>query len=152
MQTREIVNSWLQDIGKKLNTHLFLEDSGLCVLNWKDDVEIIIEVPEEGNRIYLYSPLLDLSRYDDKEKLFEMVLKSGFLGKETGCASFGIDEDNNYLMLWYSFLASTVDVIGFENVLGNFILMAYIWKKRLLEKDFSSENNTEELADFNLKV
>ncbi len=133
MNIRDQVDGWLKELSKKIGSPLSLEENGVCVFSYGEDIECTVEVPEGSAMVYLYCPILDLSNLDEKEKerLFKRLLALNFFGFETGGAVFGLDEERNRIILWFGFYARGIDSLGFENILGNFLSFSEKWKSEI---------------------
>lgn len=130
MNTQQAVNHMLEEVAARTGVSgLRLNDAGLCGLSYIDDLELVLECPENSPLLYLYAPLAPLPD-QGAEVLFRQILKANFLGLETGGASFAIHERYNSVMLCHR---EAIDLLegnhGLEMLLSNFIAMASHWKK-----------------------
>jgi len=124
----------LQEVAARTGVSgLQLDEAGLCGLSYADDLELVLECPENSPLLYLYAPLAPLPDQGVKA-LFRQVLKANFLGLETGGASFAIHDRYNSVMLCHREAIDRLeDDYALETLLSNFIAMAGQWKKTLQE-------------------
>lgn len=132
MNTQQAVNHMLEEVaGRTGVSGLRLNDAGLCGLSYVDDLELVLECPENSPMLYLYAPLAPLPD-QGTDPLFRQILTANFLGLETGGASFAIHDRYNSVMLCHREAIDRLDGShGLEKLLSNFISMASHWKKAL---------------------
>lgn len=137
MGARDDVNNWLRELGSTAGIAIALDDNGVCGLKYKDNLEVIVEVPAMSNDVYIYSPLLKILSTTAQEKvtLYEELLKANFLCQQTKGATLSIDEQENSVVLCINQSIAMLDAVSFRNLFGNFIDIALDWKARLIKGD-----------------
>lgn len=142
MTHRERMSRWLENLGQVVGMALSLDDSGVCGFVYKNEVECIIEVPEETPVAYFYAPLLRLSDISAEEKrlLYEELLASNFLCLSTKGATLALDKIKEEIILCLSQSIDTLDDALFTNLLGNFAETALSWKESLGSKQWMAED------------
>ncbi len=68
--TLQKVREWTRVATQILGVDAELSDDGICTLLIGNDLVIAIEVPEEGDWFYLYSPLGELPKENMEEALY----------------------------------------------------------------------------------
>ncbi|MGF1562903.1 MAG: CesT family type III secretion system chaperone [Geminicoccaceae bacterium] len=115
------MNSLLGNLGMKLGiANLMLSDQGTCAFDYKDELEITIELPEASEQIYIYAVVTEIPKKGQK-KLFRKLLRLNLFCFETNGATFAIHEEHNCVLLCYQHAVQTLDQNGFETILENFL-------------------------------
>ena len=131
MDNNYIVNGWLKGLGTEAGiANLALNDNNLCAFQYGNDLEFIIELPPDSPILYMYSPMGSVPS-ENKEQLFERLLKANFFCLETHGATFSIDERSNRIILSYGHPIDQLDSLSFKNVVGNFLETAESWLTEL---------------------
>ena len=149
MDTVTLVNGFLEELGHQSGIEdLRLDDHRLCSLQYRDDVEIVIELPEQSPTVYFYAPMMPVPQ-QERETLFTRLLKLNFLCLETRGATLAIDEKNSRIILCYGHPVELLDFLAFENLTGNFAETARTLKTELnTPMDDTSSKASDERPDW----
>ncbi len=107
------------ELGARLKFKIELSDQGTCAINFDNH---IVEFEAKENALYFIANLTPLT---DAQASLESLLRASFLGKETGHASIGIE--NNDLML-FRIITLPMDYTYFESSLDLFVKAVRYWK------------------------
>lgn len=127
----QVLNDLLQTAGNKLQTKLFLDKNGICVIK-KDheNSQYIIELPKNSEVVYFYSPICKVP-FECSEEFFEKVLEKNLCGIAYNQATFGLDSKTQNIVITYTRSMRLLDDVTFFNILCNFIQIADRAKKDL---------------------
>lgn len=120
----QVLNGLLQTAGNKLQTKLFLDKNGVCVIK-KDheDSQYIVELPKNSEIVYFYSPICKVP-FDCSEEFFERILEKNLCGIAYNQATFGLDAKTQNIVITYTRSMRLLDDVTFFNILCNFITTA----------------------------
>ena len=136
---RQNVKQWIAAIGQRFGLSLSMEDDGHIVLNCADSLLILIEVPEEQDLVFLYSPLQRLpSDSEQQTAMLKRALTLNNFSLETGGASFGFDPRTSALLLTYAVSTVAIDGEMFAECLDRFIELAAAMKSQLADENVST--------------
>lgn len=79
---RELINNFLAEFGKQLDTELALDANGICIIQVYDGINLafeLLEDQEDGDRICLRSPLVSISGRHNLEDFFRHLLLYNFV-------------------------------------------------------------------------
>jgi len=102
----------LKEFGKELNLgDLEFDENNTCILGIDDEFSLHITYEENGDRLYLYSPLLDGLPRDDKTKLrlYERLLEGSMLGGKMAGGGVGVAVQEELILIH-----CTLDMAGAE--------------------------------------
>ena len=109
-----------------------------------DDIQIHMEPDPETGYCYIYSVLCRLPVSDAEQlAIFREVLSANNFGRGTGFATFSVDADQNELLLEQSFAPEKTEPEALRNLLGDFVTVVEIWRKRLPELGAPPAEETE---------
>ncbi|MDR2806991.1 MAG: CesT family type III secretion system chaperone [Puniceicoccales bacterium] len=104
MDHRTLVNSLFQAIASSLGFQVTLGNKNLCNIKRKStDEETIVELPSNGEILYIYTVIGDVP-FDNREKVFEFILRLNLHGHGTNRGMIGIDAKTNKFVLSHSLL------------------------------------------------
>lgn len=95
----------------------------VCSLCFDDNISVDIVYNKKNNQCFLASPIC-LIPNNDREKFYEQLLISNNTYNENGGVILGIEEEQNRVVLSYTFIADTFSYLKFKNVLRNFVDIA----------------------------
>ncbi|MGV3682146.1 MAG: CesT family type III secretion system chaperone [Acidovorax sp.] len=130
-----VVNQWLAALAAKAGLDgLGLDGQGGVALRYGDDIELLMELPEQSPVLHLYVPVLQLSQGMEQAAIFRQLLARNLFALETQGASFALDEGNERIVLQYPLVVAHSDAALFERVVGNLLEAAVAWKARLRDE------------------
>ena len=137
MPSAQVVNQWLEIIGQKIGLNLSLEEDNRCVIRDSTKQEFVIEIPEESDLFYLYSPLQALPNSEDRELFYEKILIMNLFGQRTGSATLALDPRISQIVMFYSAPVAHYNASTFGSVLSNFVKTSKRLRETLqhLERD-----------------
>ena len=97
--------------------------SSVCSLCFANNINVDIVYNEKINQCFFASPIC-LIPNNDREKFYEQLLISNNAYNENGGVILGIEEEQNRVVLSYTFIADTFSYFKFKNVLKNFVDIA----------------------------
>ena len=97
--------------------------SSVCSLCFGNSINVDIVYNEKINQCFFASPIC-LIPNNDREKFYEQLLISNNTYNENGGVNLGIEEEQNRVVLSYTFIADTFSYFKFKNVLKNFVDIA----------------------------
>ena len=97
--------------------------SSVCSLCFGNNISVDIVYNEKNNQCFFASPIC-LIPNNDREKFYEQLLISNNAYNENGGVILGIEEEQNQVVLSYTFIADTFSYFKFKNVLKNFVDIA----------------------------
>lgn len=109
----EIAKQNLKEFGKELGLgELEFDENNTCILGIDDDFSLHLTFEENGDRLYLYSPLLDGLPSDDKTKLklYERLLEGSMLGGKMAGGGVGVAVQEELILIH-----CTLDMAGAED-------------------------------------
>ena len=116
--------NFIQRYGKEVGLpNLKLNDNGVCSLCFANNINVDIVYNEKINQCFFASPIC-LIPNNDREKFYEQLLISNNTYNENGGVNLGIEEEQNRVVLSYTFIADTFSYFKFKNVLKNFVDIA----------------------------
>ena len=81
---------------------------------------------KDNDQCFFASPIGTVPA-DGREEFYRQLLVSNAFGIENGGAVLGIEEEEERVVLSYTFIASTFSFELFKTVLGNFVTMVENW-------------------------
>ncbi len=122
-----MIDHWLQALGKATGlAHLALNEKGVCAFKFDDSVDIVIEVPPEGDTLYLYAAIMRDIKAD--LAVYEQLLRLNYLGRETGGATFALNQRDASLILCLIRPLNLLDSARFFTLLQTFMEAAKKWR------------------------
>ena len=110
---RERINQWLAEIVPHLN--LKLDAQGVCSVGHESGLDCAIEVPESAAIVCLRIPVAPLTTLTNTQ--LRQCLATHLFGHATGGAAYGIDEEEEELVLWRTVGLAGLDAAGFAAIL-----------------------------------
>ena len=115
---------YIKRYGKEVSLpNLKFNENGVCSLCFNNKIKVDIVYNEQYNQCFLASPIC-LIPNNDREKFYEQLLISNNTYNENGGLNLGIEEEQNRIVLSYTFIADTFSYFKFKNVLKNFVDIA----------------------------
>jgi hypothetical protein len=143
MSERDAVNGLLRELGRKLGTpELALSDEGTCALDYEQRLQIVVELPEGSELVYVYSRLMRIPKKGQK-KLFRTLLRHNLLCYNTDGSTLAIDDAQEQVVLCYGHPWSELDQVAFENLLENFLTTANRLHADLTGQQFVDEDEVD---------
>lgn len=91
-----------------------------CSVNFEDQQEVLVFQPSESDRVYLASPVADLSD-ENREEVYEKALKLNFLAIATKGAVFSIDDSAEQMLLSVCANVESLDEHALAELLAEFL-------------------------------
>lgn len=120
-------SNYIQNYGKEVGLpNLKLNENGVCSLNFDGKINVDIVYNKDNDQCFFASPIGTVP-VDGREEFYKQLLLSNAFGIENGGAVLGIEEEEDRVVLSYTFIASTFSFELFKTVLGNFVTMVENW-------------------------
>jgi len=124
------INPLLEKLGQDIGLPgLALDDTQLCTLRFDGQDIIVIEVPQPGNRAYIYSMLFTIPEHG-KEAFYERLLEANLFGKETGGASFSCNVKTREVFLTRSLDLEELSYDAFKVALEELLQCIEYWREQ----------------------
>lgn len=139
-------SSYITNYGREVGLpNLKLNESGVCSLSFDGKINVDIVYNKDNDQCFFASPIGAVPA-DGHEEFYRQLLVSNAFGTENGGAVLGIEEEEERVVLSYTFIASTFSFELFKTVLGNFVTMVENWmgKYETLCRVSASSGSTEE--------
>lgn len=137
----------LLNYGKEVGLpDLKFNEHGVCSLTFNGKINVNIVYRPEQDQCYFSATVGEIPA-DHREEFFKQLLIANAFGIENSGAILGIEEEENHVILSYTFIASIFSFDLFKTVLENFVTMAGNWQKKcetlvsLSATEASSENS-----------
>ncbi|MDR3274147.1 MAG: CesT family type III secretion system chaperone [Puniceicoccales bacterium] len=125
------VDLWLKAINEQKNEHFTMDENKKCKFFYKDGIECTLELLEEKDRFYLYSPLVAVS---DDVTAMRRALEANLFQIATAGSVISVDKNSNYFVLSFAAKISDFSADIFINQLCIFLTTAHIVRAMLQEK------------------
>ena len=102
---------------------LKLDESGMCTLQWNDDVLLSLIVPQGAGAVY-FSVSLGPVPPGDREAFFERLLRKNFLLLDTDGATLALDDESREVHLTYALDLNHFSPETFPDLVGNLLQTA----------------------------
>ena len=123
-------SNYITNYGKEVGLpNLKLNENGVCSLNFDGKINVDIVYNKENDQCFFASPIGTVPA-EGREEFFKQLLVSNAFGIENGGAVLGIEEEEDRVVLSYTFIASTFSFELFKTVLGNFVTMVENWQNK----------------------
>ena len=132
-------SSYITNYGREVGLpNLKLNENGVCSLNFDSKINVDIVYNKDNDQCFFASPIGTVPA-DGREEFYRQLLVSN---------AFGIEEEEERVVLSYTFIASTFSFELFKTVLGNFVTMVENWmgKYENLCRVSASSGSTDEGA------
>lgn len=121
-RTRDLLSSFLREVGHKTGHHLELDDNDICGLDCKNGLTCgVILLDEE--RVGFFSPVLEMTGMD-KARLFDDLLGMNLFYLEPKGASIAYDRKGNRVLFCLTLGIDGLSSGMFSETLGLFIKAA----------------------------
>ena len=145
------VGAWLQELGQINGSPFRLDDAGRCCIRTNQQVDVVLDVPDEG-AYFVLSVVLTHEPLQENDPLFREALALNLFGEKTRGACVALDTASDKLVLCYRAEAEG-DFLRFQNVLSNFALLAKGINQQLSRPiDEETSPETSEISALFLKV
>ena len=148
MEERETVEALLTSLAEKTGIGpLDLDDSGVCQLEYDEDLRLFVEHPSGSPLLFLHSPVCSLSA-DSGAAFLRRLLAMNFLMLETRGCTLAVDERANTVSLCYGGFIDGLEADTLYSLLGNFVEAALAVRDKLSsEHDLSEASPSIESVD-----
>ena len=131
MDNRSVINDLFGNISNQLGFQVALGNNNLCNIKRKSTgEEYIVELPNNGNILYIYSALADVP-FDHREGTFEYILRLSLHGIETSQCIIGIDGRTNKFVLSRSLIIDGLNESTLFNSMSEFFSILPAVRERL---------------------
>ena len=128
---QQTVAGWLgQWVAVEGSDPWVLDERGMLGLQTDQGLQIELEVPAEGELLFLRAALGPLPQHDP-EAVYAKLLALKFLQQQAGGASFAIDEEQHHLALSLCQGIAHLDGTDFANLLRGFVAAAVDWHDKV---------------------
>ncbi|MDR0755872.1 MAG: type III secretion system chaperone [Puniceicoccales bacterium] len=117
---------------------LRLNEDNLCSLNFDSKINVDIVFRQEQDQC-IFASKIGTIPLENKDMVFEELLKANAFGIATAGAILGIDPDNDSIVLSYVFITQSFVYELFKTVLSNFVNLVEEWMQKL--EDLEKVNN-----------
>jgi hypothetical protein len=116
------VNLWLQAINEQKGEHFAVDENKKCKFFYKDGIECTLELLENNDDFYLYSPLAVAS---GDGAIMRRALEANLFQIATAGSVISIDKTSNYFVLSFSAKISDYSADMFLDRLCMFLTTAH---------------------------
>lgn len=128
----DIVNQWLEDMGKGLGHEIRLNEEGRCSIEFEDNVNIVFDSDEDSPVFYLSSPLMEIPADQDLAlMLLANALSLNLFMIETRGATIAVAEDIGQVMICFMQEKESCDEKRFSAIIEGFYETARNIRQRL---------------------
>jgi len=132
MSERHTINGLLQEFGRTIGIpDLDLDDEGYCILVIDEKLVINMEFDQLGQQLLIYSLVGETS--GDAARVHEQMLRSNYLGRDTGGATLGLRPEDGGVVLSQWVAVPGLDLPRFTAILETFVNQVDDWTRRLPE-------------------
>jgi hypothetical protein len=125
------VNLWLKAINEQKNKHFTMDEDKKCKFFYKDGIECTLELLEDKDRFYLYSPLMAAS---NDIAIMRKALEANLFQIATAGSVISVDKNSDYFVLSFAAKISDFSADMFMNQLCIFLTTAHVVRTMLQEK------------------
>ena len=133
-ETQTTISKWLESVGRDTGTTLSLDQDGHCNILFGDQLECMVEVPEDSVLVFMYTALKRAP--DDaaaRVQLLELALELNLFSIATGGASLAFDRRTQQIVLTFSGEVMAMDEDFFKGALGDLLDLAIDLHQKLQE-------------------
>ncbi|MCP4747330.1 MAG: type III secretion system chaperone [Desulfobacteraceae bacterium] len=139
MNRQEELSNYLRDISYRLGVGLpALDQNGVCAMRYDDKFNVILEVPDASDDIYMYAILM--SQHTASVQFYQKLLEANFLCMDTERATFCLDKESNDIVLCRTIEFENLTADKLEKVINQFLSAADKWNNKLIEIEHSAAN------------
>jgi hypothetical protein len=139
-ETQTLISSWLGTVGSAVGVPLALDENGHCNIVFGNQLECMVEVPEDSTAVFIYAPL---KRPPDETAAriacLEQALELNLFSLATGGATVSYDRRTDQIVLSFSREAAQLNEEFFKALLGDILDLAIDLHARLSEPTIPSE-------------
>jgi hypothetical protein len=115
-----------------MNAELKLDNEGICAITDNESLVVIIEMPNEGPLVHIYTPLCPmLDGIEPNYALLERAMELNLLGLRTRGGTLGLDVERKEIFFSFVIEIETCEAMKFSNILQNFMETAKALKTEL---------------------
>ena len=123
-------NDLLGELGQKMGLgKIEVSDENTCRLIFDDKLIVDFEPSNDGKQLYVYSVLCSVA-HGERDGFYRRLLLANLFGRETGGASFGLDDETDEVIMFRSFPLETTDFQVFQEGLEAFLNGLEEWMER----------------------
>ncbi len=124
MNELSVLKPGLQKLAELIGlSSLEFDDSGMCMLQWKDDLILSLIAPRGSGAVY-FSAGLGPVPPGDREAFFERLLRMNFLLLDTNGAALSLDDESREVHLTYVLDLSHFSPETFPDLVANLLRTA----------------------------
>jgi hypothetical protein len=120
----------IEEIGRRLNTPLALDDAGLARIIVDGALPVDFELDEANERLLIYAVIGILPLGRVREQFFENLLAASLFGAQTGLCSPAFDRERNETLLWFA-VGEDAHLDEAAAALENLVQQAEHWRDQL---------------------
>ena len=115
----DFINKYGKEVGLP---NLKFNENGVCSLCFDEKINVDIVYNEKNDQCFFASPICTIPD-KEQEKFYEQLLLDNSNISDNKGALFGIEEEQNRVVLSYTFIASTFTFEHFKTSLNNFVVL-----------------------------
>ncbi|MDR1256022.1 MAG: CesT family type III secretion system chaperone [Puniceicoccales bacterium] len=125
---KEKVNLWLKSLNEQKGENFTLNEGGRCKFFYKDGIECTLELLEDKDLFYLYSPLVAVS---NDISVMRKALEANLFQIATAGSVISVDKNSNCFVLSFSARVGDFSADMFINQLCVFLTTAHVIRAML---------------------
>ena len=123
-------NDLLGELGQQMGLgKIEVSDDNTCRLIFDEKLIVDFEPSNDGKQLYVYSVLCSVA-HGEQDGFYRRLLLANLFGRETGGASFGLDDETEEVIMFRSFPLETTDFQVFREGLEFFLNGLEEWMGR----------------------
>jgi len=121
-ESQNIVSEWLRVAGESAGHALTLEADGQCNILFGNNLQCMVEVPEDSDMLFIYIPLVRLPvDLAARSVLMMAALETNMFSLKTGGATVSYDRRTDYVVLTFAREVQNMSEDFFCAVLGDLL-------------------------------
>jgi hypothetical protein len=132
----------VEELGRRLNTPLALDASGLARIIVDQSLPVDFELDEPHNLLLVYAVIGILPAGTAREQFFEKLLSDNLFGAQMAPCSPAFDPERNEILLWFS-LGESAHIEGAVDSLEKLVGLAEQWRNELTQAQMSDNSEAE---------
>lgn len=120
----------VEELGRRLNTPLALDASGLARIIVDQSLPVDFELDEPHGLLLVYAVIGILPAGPAREQFFEKLLSDNLFGAQMAPCSPAFDPERNEILLWFS-LGESAHIEGAVDALEKLVGLAEQWRGEL---------------------
>jgi hypothetical protein len=127
----------VEELGRRLNTPLALDDAGLARIIVDGALPVDFELDEARGALLVYAVIGILPPGRTREQFFEDLLAASLFGSQTGTCAPAFDRERNEMLLWFA-VSEDAHLDEVATALENLVQQAEYWRDQLAKLQTSA--------------